>query len=60
MGEAYLYMKKYDDALAAFEKSMDVDLTYAPPYFSIAKIYESRGKKPLAEMYMTKYKKLKK
>lgn len=60
MGEAYIFMKNYDDALLAFEKSVEIDPAFAPPYYSMSKIYETRGNRPLAEMYMAKYEKLKK
>ncbi len=55
IGNFYLRKKKYNAALSRYQEAVKTDLTYAPAYLGLGKVYEKIGLKQKALEAYQKY-----
>jgi len=54
-GQQYAQSQQFDKAIASFKKCIELDKTYAPPYFNIALMYAWTGDYARAENYVRQF-----
>ena len=55
LGQAASRLGNIDEALRAWEKSINIDPLMAPSYLELAKVYFERNNLPVAKQYLDKY-----
>lgn len=59
IGDLYLRKGMYDEAMAEYEKAIEVDPNYAISHFNLSIVYDKKGMKEKADEEYAKYKMLK-